>query len=164
MSGPLVNHSSSCYYVYSNLLQGNKILYQRNRLTDKTSLGSRKDKNTMKYDFTTVLDRKGKDSIAVEPFEADWIKWPGTVKEGFDIIPMWVADMNFPAVHTIPEAIIERTKHTTYGYFSPREEYFDAIIQWHKNRNGVEGLKPKHIGYENGVFRRCSQCVKCTLL
>ena len=106
----------------------------------------------MKYDFTTVLDRKGKDSIAVEPFEADWIKWPGTVKEGFDIIPMWVADMNFPAVHTIPEAIIERTKHTTYGYFSPREEYFDAIIQWHKNRNGVEGLKPKHIGYENGVL------------
>lgn len=106
----------------------------------------------MKYDFTTVLDRKGKDSIAVEPFEADWIKWPGKVKEGFDIIPMWVADMNFPAVHTIPEAIIERTKHTTYGYFSPREEYFDAIIQWHKNRNGVEGLKPKHIGYENGVL------------
>ena len=127
-------------------------MYQRNRLTDKTSLGSRKDKNTMKYDFTTVLDRKGKDSIAVEPFEADWIKWPGTVKEGFDIIPMWVADMNFPAVHTIPEAIIERAKHTTYGYFSPREEYFDAIIQWHKNRNGVEGLKPKHIGYENGVL------------
>ena len=44
-------------------------------------------------------DRKGKDSIAVEPFEVDWIKWPGTVKEGFDIIPMWVADMNFPAVY-----------------------------------------------------------------
>ncbi len=106
----------------------------------------------MKYDFTTILDRKGKDSIAVEPFEADWIKWPGKVKEGFDIIPMWVADMNFPAVHTIPEAIIERTKHTTYGYFSPREEYFDAIIRWHKIRNGVEGLEPKHIGYENGVL------------
>lgn len=46
--------------------------------------------------------------------------------------------MNFPAVHTIPEAIIERTKHTTYGYFSPREEYFDAIIKWHKTRNGIE--------------------------
>ena len=106
----------------------------------------------MKYDFTTILDRKGKDSIAVEPFEADWIKWPGKTKEGFDIIPMWVADMNFPAVHTIPEAIIERTKHTTYGYFSPREEYFDAIIKWHKTRNGIEGLEPKHIGYENGVL------------
>ena len=76
----------------------------------------------------------------------------GKTKEGFDIIPMWVADMNFPAVHTIPEAIIERTKHTTYGYFSPREEYFDAIIKWHKTRNGIEGLEPKHIGYENGVL------------
>lgn len=125
--------------------------YNKN-IADKTVLSSRKDENTMKYDFTTILDRKGKDSIAVEPFEADWIKWPGKTKEGFDIIPMWVADMNFPAVHTIPEAIIERTKHTTYGYFSPREEYFDAIIKWHKTRNGIEGLEPKHIGYENGVL------------
>ena len=36
--------------------------------------------------------------------------------------------------------------------FSPREEYFDAIIKWHKTRNGIEGLEPKHIGYENGVL------------
>ena len=76
--------------------------------------GYRKDNSTMKYDFTTVLDRKGKDSIAVEPFESDWMTWPAKTKEGFDLIPMWVADMNFPAVPTIPEAIIERTKHTTH--------------------------------------------------
>ena len=106
----------------------------------------------MKYDFTTVLDRRGKDSIAVEPFASDWMTWPAKTKEGFDLIPMWVADMNFPAVPTIPEAIIERTNHTTYGYFSPREEYFDAIIKWQRVRNGVEGLEPKHIGYENGVL------------
>ena len=106
----------------------------------------------MKYDFTTVLDRRGKDSIAVEPFTSDWMTWPAKTKEGFDLIPMWVADMNFPAVPTIPEAIIERTNHTTYGYFSPREEYFDAIIKWQRVRNGVEGLEPKHIGYENGVL------------
>ena len=62
--------------------------YNKN-IADKTVLSSRKDENTMKYDFTTILDRKGKDSIAVEPFEADWIKWPGKTKEGFDIIPMW---------------------------------------------------------------------------
>ena len=51
-----------------------------------------------------------------------------------------------------PGSDFERTKHTTYGYFSPREEYFDAIIKWHKTRNGIEGLEPKHIGYENGVL------------
>ena len=99
----------------------------------------------MKYDFTTLPDRNGFDAIAVEcP--------PGQPKEGFDLIPMWVADMNFLACPTIPEAIIERTKHTTYGYFQPRKEYYDSIIRWHKVRNGVEGLLPEHIGYANGVL------------
>ena len=99
----------------------------------------------MKYDFTTVLDRHGKDAIAVDcP--------PAQPKEGFDLIPMWVADMNFPACPTIPEAIIQRTKHTTYGYFAPRTEYYDSIIRWQKERNGVEGLLPEHIGYANGVL------------
>ena len=78
----------------------------------------------MKYDFTSIIDRVGKDARAVE-----FIPIKGaTVNEGFDRIPMWVADMNFPACPTIPEAMIERAKHTTYGYFPPRDEYFDSII------------------------------------
>lgn len=77
---------------------------------------------------------------------------PAKPKEGFDIIPMWVADMNFPTVPTIPEAIIERAKHPAYGYFSPREEYFQSIIDWQTKRNGVTGLEKDHIGYENGVL------------
>ena len=60
--------------------------------------------------------------------------------------------MNFPTVPTIPQAIIERANHPMYGYFDPREEYFDAIIQWQKKRNQVEGLTPECIGYENGVL------------
>ena len=104
----------------------------------------------MKYDFTSVIDRRGMDAMAVDSLGNGMA--PGLPKEGFDAIPMWVADMNFPAVHTIPEAIIERTKHTTYGYFSPREEYFDAIIRWQETRNHVKGLTPECIGYENGVL------------
>lgn len=77
---------------------------------------------------------------------------PAKPKDGFDIIPMWVADMNFPTVPTIPEAIIERAKHPAYGYFSPREEYFQSIIDWQTKRNGVTGLEKEHIGYENGVL------------
>ncbi len=42
---------------------------------------------------------------------------PDVPKEGYDVIPMWVADMNFPTVPTIPEAIIERAQHPAYGYF-----------------------------------------------
>lgn len=105
----------------------------------------------MKYDFTSIMDRVGKDAIAVEAL-GQMKMAPKPPKDGFDIIPMWVADMNFPTVPTIPEAIIERAKHPAYGYFSPRKEYYDAIIQWQKKRNGVTNLTPECIGYENGVL------------
>ena len=111
----------------------------------------------MKYDFTTILDRKGKDAIAVDApdmesgFGADYFS-KAKPKPGFDRIPMWVADMNFPTVPTIPGTIIERAKHPAYGYFAPRDEYYEEIIQWHEKRNGVIGLKKEHIGYENGVL------------
>lgn len=102
----------------------------------------------MKYDFTSIMDRAGRDSIAV-----DQIPIPGAqVKEGFDRIPMWVADMNFPTVPTIPAAMMERVQHPAYGYFSPTKEYYRSIIQWQEKRNGVTGLEPKHIGYENGIL------------
>lgn len=102
----------------------------------------------MKYDFTSILDRNGKDAIAVEH-----IPIPGAqVKEGFDRIPMWVADMNFPTAPTVVEAMMERVQHPAYGYFDPSEEYYASIIRWQEKRNGVTGLKPEHIGYENGVL------------
>ena len=105
----------------------------------------------MKYDFTSIMDRHGMDAIAVDAPGAPGfsIRAP---REGFDVIPMWVADMNFPTAPTIPEAIIRRTQHPAYGYFMPRQEYYDSILRWHAERNGVEGLEPKHIGYANGVL------------
>lgn len=106
----------------------------------------------MKYDFTSIMDRHGKDSIAVDPpYMPGFIELP-KIRDGFDLIPMWVADMNFPTVPTIPEAIIERAKHPAYGYFNPTKAYFDSIIQWHEKRNGVSGLTSECIGYENGVL------------
>lgn len=106
----------------------------------------------MKYDFTSTLDRDGMDSIAVNPpHMPGFIDLP-EIKEGFDLIPMWVADMNFPTVPTIPEAMIARAKHPAYGYFQPREEYFSEIIKWQEVRNGVTGLTSECIGYENGVL------------
>ena len=104
----------------------------------------------MQYDFSTIMDRRGKDALAVDALGHGWA--PDAPKEGFDAIPMWVADMNFPAVPTITQAIIERTNHPAFGYFRPREEYYASIIDWHRRRNGVEGLEEKHIGYSNGVL------------
>ena len=104
----------------------------------------------MKYDFTSVMDRRGMDALAVDGLGGSWT--PKKPPEGVDIIPMWVADMNFPTVPTVTEAIISRAQHPAYGYFEPREEYFQAIIDWQRDRNGVTGLLPEHIGYENGVL------------
>ena len=106
----------------------------------------------MKYDFTSIMDRRGRDAIAVDMVGVPGGFAPAAPKEGFEPIPMWVADMNFPVVPTIVDAMIERAKHPAFGYFTPTEEYFSSIIRWQETRNGVEGLKPEHIGYENGVL------------
>lgn len=107
----------------------------------------------MKFDFTSIIDRKGHDAIAVDLPE-NYLGSYDAVKreEGFDVIPMWVADMNFPVVPSIQKAVIARVNHPAFGYFSPRQEYFDSIIRWHETRNHVKGLEAKHIGYENGVL------------
>ena len=105
----------------------------------------------MKYDFTSIMDRHGMDAIAVDGIGGE-SGYAAAPKPGVDIIPMWVADMNFPTVPTIPEAIINRAKHPAYGYFSLRDEYYDSIIRWQKNRNSVTGLGRECIGYENGVL------------
>jgi cystathionine beta-lyase len=106
----------------------------------------------MKYDFTSIIDRKGMDAIAIDSLGMPNGMSPSLPKEGFDPIPMWIADMNFPTVPTVQEAIIERAKHPAFGYFYPRQEYYKAIMQWQKKRNHVTGLTIASIGYENGVL------------
>ena len=60
----------------------------------------------MKYDFTTVYDRRGKDALAVDALGQPGGFAPSKPKDGFSVIPMWVADMNFATVPTIPAATI----------------------------------------------------------
>lgn len=106
----------------------------------------------MNYDFTSVIDRKGRDAYAV-----DWIgKEPGIAPEvpdeGFDCIPMWVADMNFPVAPPIVEALTERIRHPLFGYFELSERYFEAIIRWQERSRRVRDLRAEHIYMDNGVM------------
>lgn len=107
----------------------------------------------MKYDFTTILDRHGKDALAVDAIgtSGGFGFAPGGPKPGFDAIPMWVADMNFATAPSVTEEILRRAQHPTFGYFEPSEEYYNAIFRWHKERKGVSDLTKEFIGYENGV-------------
>lgn len=110
----------------------------------------------MSYDFTTMLDRRGRDSIA-----ADYIPIPGAaVREGVEPIPMWVADMSFPVAPPILEAMQRRLDFPSLGYFPLPPAYYDSIIHWQRRRNGVEGLRAEHIGYENGVLGGVSAAIR----
>ena len=81
----------------------------------------------MQFDFTSILERQGKDAMAVDAIGENGM-FPAP-KEGFDIIPMWVADMNFPVVPSIQQAITDRLHHPTFGYFMPRDSYYSEMIR-----------------------------------
>ena len=104
----------------------------------------------MQFDFETMLERHGMDSIAVDAIGTGFA--PAGPKKGFDAIPMWVADMNYATCPAIQESVIRRVQHPAFGYFDPSDAYYDSIIRWQETRNRVTGLEKKHIGYENGVL------------
>jgi cystathionine beta-lyase len=107
--------------------------------------------STTKFNFTQIIDREGKDAIAFDLLGVqDWA--PKKPKEGFDSIPMWVADMNFAVPPSIQEEITKRVSHPCFGYFNPRKEYYTSIINWQKNHHGIQDLTEEEIGYENGVL------------
>ncbi len=78
----------------------------------------------MIYNFDNIVDRKGSFSV----------KWD--LKE--DTIPLWVADMDFHVAKEIEEALIKRSKHGVYGYSITPDSYYQAQIDWWKNRHNTE--------------------------
>ena len=74
----------------------------------------------MKFDFTQIIEREGKDAMAIDGLG----KMPGfspeRSKEGFDVIPMWIADMNFQTAPSVVDAIKGRLEHPLFGYFFTR--------------------------------------------
>lgn len=113
----------------------------------------------MKYDFTTLPDRHGRDSIAVDGLGKGFA--PDAPQPGFDAIPMWVADMNFVCLPTIQQVVTERVQHPAFGYFDPMPEYYGSIIRWQETRNDVTGLTAEAIGYENGVLGGVISALNC---
>ena len=106
----------------------------------------------MRFDFESIIDRRGTGALAIDGLGLPGGFAPAAPAEGVDAIPMWVADMNFPAPNCITDAIIDRAKHPLFGYFLTADAYYDAIIGWHARRKGVTDIAKEHIGYENGVL------------
>lgn len=84
----------------------------------------------MNFDFDTWIDRRNTSSF----------KWDMNTQYfgREDIIPMWVADMDFPCAPAIVEAIQTRATHPIYGYTVRKQDYYDAVIGWLKRRHGFD--------------------------
>ena len=106
----------------------------------------------MRYDFESVIDRRGTGALAVDGLGMPGGFAPERPDDGFDAIPLWVADMSFAAPSCITDAIERRVSHPLFGYFLDSDSYFDAIAGWHARRKGVSDLSRENIGYENGVL------------
>ncbi len=100
----------------------------------------------MKYDFDKVVDRKDTRSV----------KWDLKQK---DIIPMWVADMDFEVPDEVVQAIKKRAEHKIYGYTSPDKEYYDSIINWFKRRHDFS-IKKEWINYCPGVVPAINMLIR----
>ena len=82
----------------------------------------------MHYDFTSIIDRRGRDALAIDALGNPGV--PGAPKEGFDAIPMWVADMDFRTPPFVMEAMRRYLDNEVLGYPTAYPEWALSIKQW----------------------------------
>lgn len=101
----------------------------------------------MKYNFDQIIDRRGTNSY----------KWD-TPSDG-DVIPMWVADMDFCTAPAVTEAVMRRARHGIYGYVTVPEVFYQATINWFKTRHHWT-IERDWILYTSGVVPAISAIIK----
>ncbi|WP_346858931.1 PatB family C-S lyase [uncultured Draconibacterium sp.] len=95
-----------------------------------------------KYDFDEIVPRKGTNCLKHDALE--------TFFKSKDLLPLWVADMDFKTPDFIVEAIKKRAEHEIFGYTFRPDSYFEAIINWMKRRHNWE-IKKEWISFSPGV-------------
>lgn len=103
------------------------------------------------FDFDTIINRRGTNSY----------KWD-IVKEE-DVIPLWVADMDFKAAPAILEALKKRVEHGVFGYTLVPDSYYEAIINWFARRHNWQ-IDRSWIIYTTGVVPAVSCAIKALTL
>ncbi|MCI8388139.1 MAG: pyridoxal phosphate-dependent aminotransferase [Clostridiales bacterium] len=81
----------------------------------------------MKFDFDKIYDRHGTNSLKHDFFADN--------NKPSDVLPLWIADMDFHTPQEIINALNERTAHGIFGYSAPTSEYYRALEKWFLNRH-----------------------------
>ncbi len=103
------------------------------------------------YDFQQVIPRKNTNSM----------KWDKLI-EGYkrdDLLPMWVADMDFLVSHHITEAISKKLKNPVFGYTFCSDDYYNAVVNWMKKRHNWD-IKREWIIFTPGVVPALSYAIR----
>ena len=102
----------------------------------------------MKYNFDEIIPRRN----------TNCVKWDEAAQD--DIIPLWVADMDFRVLPQITEALRQRVDHGVFGYTHVPDSYYESVIRWFKDRHGLQGVKQSDIIYTSGVVPAISAIVR----
>jgi cystathionine beta-lyase len=101
----------------------------------------------MKYDFDEIVPRRNTNSY----------KWDSTADE--NILPLWVADMDFQTSPAIIRAFEQKAKHGIFGYTKVPQAYYDAVIKWFGKRHGFT-IEKDWILFTSGVVPALSAVIK----
>jgi cystathionine beta-lyase len=120
----------------------------------------------MKYDFDAEVGRRDTNSVKWEFFweGENLVHWQGTDPSLGDerVLPMWVADMDFPCPQPVVDALVERARHGIYGYTAKTETYHEAVANWMERRQGWT-IAPEWICTTPGVVPALNLLVRTFL-
>ena len=106
----------------------------------------------MNYDFNQVIDRKETDAIKLEGMKEIWGRT--------DLIPLWVADMDFPTPSFVLDALKRRCEHPILGYTCKSDSYYQAIVNWVDQRYGMK-LTADEINFVPGIVAGLGMAINC---
>lgn len=106
----------------------------------------------MKYNFDKIIDRHHTDAIKIERIHE--------VLKRDDVIPMWIADMDFATPDFILDVIKQRFEHPILGYTERNEDWYQAIIEWQKNRFGWN-VEHEWVNFVPGIVPGIAFSIQC---
>lgn len=106
----------------------------------------------MKYNFDEIIDRRGTESVKWDAVSERWGR--------NDLLPMWVADMDFRTPSFVMNALRKRLEHEVLGYTFASEEWYTSIINWLQSRHGWK-VKREELTFMPGIVRGLAFAIQC---
>ena len=127
----------------------------------------RRSKEMSRYDFDELVDRRGtgcvkwdeRPQVLAEASEQVRADASAEISTNPDVIPLWVADMDFKAAPAIQEAVRKRAEHGVFGYTVVDDDYYEAVISWFQRRHNWT-IRREEILYTTGVVPAISVAIK----